>query len=373
LIDPARIQRQWDENFSERGELGASACVWSDEGESLLLTGGVVSRLADAPPWTPDTLVPVWSTTKGPAAATLVRALDRAGLTLESPVRRIWPELTAEVSFRQMLSHQAGLAAIDLEVSVFDYPGSVLAVERQEPNWPPGTAHGYHPRTFGVLLDECVRRLCGAPLGEVWRRDIAEPLDLDIWIGLPEAEWPRVATVYPDRSSPRPEEAGFVQAFADPSTLTRRAFQSLRGLHAVADMNTPAARQLASPAFGGIASARGLAKFYHTLVTGGAGRFSTRARAWMESTLANGHDRVLALPTAFSAGFQKDPVGSRARKLTQNFGRSFRAFGHPGAGGSLAFADPERRLGFAYVMNLVAPGVMPGERALSLVRALYSA
>jgi CubicO group peptidase (beta-lactamase class C family) len=347
--------------------------VWSDDGESLLLTGGTTSRPPDPKPWEPDTLVPIWSTTKGPAAATVIRALDRAGLTLDTPVRRLWPELTSQVSFGQLLSHQAGLAALDLDVSVFDYPGSVAALERQEPNWPPGTGHGYHPRTIGVLLDECVRRICGAPLGEVWRREIAGPLDLDIWIGLPESEFPRVATVYPGRTDPRPEEAGFMQAYADSASLTRRAFRSLRGLNAVTEMNAPAAWQHGSPAFGGIASARGLARFYHALVTGGSGRFSTRARAWMESTLANGHDRVLAMPTAFAAGFQKDPVGSRARKLTQNFGRSFRAFGHPGAGGSLAFADPERRLGFAYVMNIVAPGVMPGDRALSLVRALYAA
>jgi CubicO group peptidase (beta-lactamase class C family) len=372
LIDTGQLQRQWEGNPDERGELGAAVCVWSDAGEAVSLVRGRVSREPQAANWAADTLVPVWSTTKGPAAATLLWALDKAHLTLDTPVQHVWPELSATVTFGQLLSHQAGLAALDVDVSVFGHSVAAVALERQTPNWTPGAGHGYHPRTFGVLLDECVRRLCGAPLGQVWLKEIARPLGLDVWIGLPKPEWPRVATVYPGKLAPRPDEAAFHRSLAHPSSLTGRAFRSLHGLNGISEMNAPSAWELGFPAFGGVATARGLAKFYHLLATGGGGHFSARVRAWMEVTVVDGDDLVLLMPTGFAAGFQKDPLGSRARKLRQHYGPSLRAFGHPGAGGSLAFGDPEHRIGFAYVMNLIAPGVMPGEPALSLVQAVYS-
>jgi CubicO group peptidase (beta-lactamase class C family) len=371
MIEPSLIKDAFTPRFDSGEEIGAAVCLWTDEGPVVSLAGGRISRDEASPAWTEDTLVPVWSTTKGPAAATLLVALDHEHLSTTTPVHHIWPELGVDVTFAQLLSHQAGLPALDVDTSVFDHQAAVIALERQTPHWSPGTAHGYHPRTFGVLLDECVRRLCGAPLGEVWRRSIAEPLELDVWIGLPESEDSRVAVASPSRPNQRPEEQEFMAAFSDSSSLTRRAFASLRGLNATADLNRPEARRLGQPAFGGLASARGLARFYHALATGGGGVFSEPIRAAAETTLVDGPDLVLRLPTAFSAGFQKDPLGLEGRKRRHHYGPSPRAFGHPGAGGSLAFADPDHRIGFGYVMNLVAPGVMPGERALSLVRALY--
>lgn len=370
MIDTHPLEDVFTAHFRDGEELGAAVCVWSDGGPLVSLAGGHTSPVATATDWTEATLVPIWSTTKGPAAATLLRALDRAQLSLATPVHHVWPELAADVTFAQLLSHQAGLSAVDVETSVFDHEAAVIALERQSPQWPPGTAHGYHPRTFGVLIDECVRRLCGAPLGEVWRREIAIPLDLDVWIGLPESEHSRVATVKASRATLRIEEQHFTAAFTDPTSLTRRSFNSLRGLNATHDMNRPDAWRLGQPAFGGLASARGLARFYHALVTGADGVFSDAVRTAAETMIVDGLDRVLHLPTAFSAGFQKDPLGVDGRKRRHHYGPSLRAFGHPGAGGSLAFADPTRRLGFAYVMNLISPGVMPGERALSLVRAI---
>jgi CubicO group peptidase (beta-lactamase class C family) len=370
MINTSNIENVFAENFAERGELGAAFCVWSDAGAVLSLAGGATSRESAAAPWTEHTLVPVWSTTKGPAAATLLWALDRARLTLDTPVSHVWPELGADATFGQLLSHQAGLPALDVPTSVFDHDALVIALERQVPSWEPGQAHGYHPRTFGVLLDECVRRVCGAPLGDVWHRAIATPLELDVWIGLPAHALSLVATVYAGRFILKPDEQDFNKAFSDVSSLTRRAFDSVRGLNAIHEMNDPSAWALGQPAFGGVASARGLARFYHALATGESGIFSETVRRWAETTLCEGNDRVLHMPTAFSAGFQKDPVGTGREQRRSHYGPRPRAFGHPGAGGSLAWADPDRRLGCAYVMNLIAPGVMPGERALSLVRAM---
>lgn len=366
----ARIEAAFSDLFLEGGQVGAALGLWSDAGPRISLVGGYRSRTPEAAAWTEDTIVPVWSTTKGPAAATLLWALDRHGLSADTPVHHIWPELGPDISVGQLLSHQAGLAALDVETSVFDHPAAVIALERQTPAWPPGTGHGYHPRTFGTLVDECVRRLTSAPLAVVWRREIAEPLHLDVWIGLPESEDERVATVHPGPSEHRPEEQQFIQAFSDQSSLTRRAFSSLSGLTATSDMNRPEARRLGHPAFGGLASAIGLARFYHALVTGEGGIFSPAIRRAAESTLTDGDDKVLRLPTAFAAGFQKDPIAA-GRKRRHHYGPSWRAFGHPGAGGSLAFGDPDRNIGFAFVLNRIAPGVMPGRPALSLVEAAY--
>jgi len=372
MMESALIESRFFARFPSDDEIGSALCVWTDQGPAMSLAGGYQSRGADSVPWSETTLVPVWSTTKGPAVATLLHALDRARLSPATPVRHLWPEFPFDLTCAQLLSHQAGLPALDIETSVFDHEAAVSAVERQRPAWPPGHAHGYHPRTFGVLLEELVRRLCGARLGEVWRRHIASPLDLDVWIGLPDSEAHRVATVYPGKPSPRPDEQMFIQEYSDPTSLTRRAFSSLRGLNAIVDMNRPEAWRLGHPAFGGLATAAGLARFYFALATGEAGLFSTAVRRAAETTVVDGPDQVLCLPTAFTAGFQKDPGSQHGGKQRHHYGPSPRAFGHPGAGGSLAFADPEHRLGFAYVRNLITPGVMPGDPALSLVQGVYS-
>jgi CubicO group peptidase (beta-lactamase class C family) len=146
--------------------------------------------------------VAVYSATKVPAAATLLMALESRGLTMETLVREVWPGFPClEAKFRHLLSHQCGLAALDETADVFDHRKVVAAIEAQVPAWQLGTGHGYHPRTFGALVDEPVRRLTGVTLGEYWREKIATPLELDFWIGLPESEWPRVARLYPGKAS----------------------------------------------------------------------------------------------------------------------------------------------------------------------------
>jgi CubicO group peptidase (beta-lactamase class C family) len=141
-------------------------------------------------------------------------------------------------------------------------------------------------------------------------------------------------------------------------------------------MNAPEARAASFGAFGGVGTARGLAKFYALLAEGGALEhrrwFRPATMEWMTTTLTQGPDRVLLLETAFSAGFMRDPVDAAGRKVRTNFGPSLKAFGHPGAGGSHAFADPENRVSFAYVMNQMEPGVLPGPKSLRLIDALYA-
>jgi CubicO group peptidase (beta-lactamase class C family) len=236
------------ENFSLRGELGASVSVWIKGEEMIDLADGWRDR-ERSNEWGKRTLAPVYSATKVPAAATLLHVLDRHGLTIETPVGEIWPLFPlVSASFGDLLSHQCGFAALEESVDVFDHAGVIAAVERQRPEWIPGEGHGYHPRTFGFLLDEFVRRLEGRPLGRVWNEDIAAPCGIDFWIGLPESEWGRVAQLVPGRAKASVFEEGFYESFNTPGSLTRRAFSSPRGLHAIAEMNTPRAWAAGLPA-----------------------------------------------------------------------------------------------------------------------------
>ncbi len=376
LPDFSAVRRLFEENFTDRGEIGAALSVWRHGAEILHLCGGSLTK-DGAEPWTPDTLVPVWSATKGPAALTLLLTLHDAGLNPDTSVRPVWPELRLPLTFGELLSHQAGLAALDHPPPLSDYAAVIHALENQDPAWARGSAHGYHPRTFGFLLDECVRRLTGGiPLGQVWRDRIAGPLGLDFWIGgLPDDCFPKVARLYPGKvRPPPPDESAFFAAMAAPGSLTKRAFLSPGGLHAVSDLNQPAAWRTGPAAFGGVGSARALGKFYAVLAN--HGRFEERQvipaeiLPWLSTRLVDGPDAVLLLPTAFSAGLMMDPTGPGGTKLRHRFGPSPAAFGHPGAGGSHAFADPDRHLSFAYVMNQMEPGVLPGEKCLGLLRAV---
>lgn len=364
-----QLENAFAQNFELRGELGASLSVWRGGEELLSLSRGWCERDQQRV-WTEETMVPIYSATKGPASFVLLEMLEENGMCPESRVQRVWPEFPhASATFAMLLSHQCGLAKLDEKVSVFDYEAVIDVLEKQELNWSEGQ-HGYHPRTFGFLLDECVRRLTGERLGKVWHERYAQPYDLDIWIGLPKSEQSRVATLYAGKMQKVQMEDGFYKAFLQGGTLVHGAFMSPRGLHGVHEMNTPKAWEAALPAMGGVATARGLAKFYQ-LVIGQLGEVSADVRAWMEHTQVMGEDLILCTPTHFSCGFQKDPIGQDGQKTRRHYGSSLRAFGHPGAGGSHAFGDPEHGVSFAYVMNQMDLSVLPGRKGVSLVEALY--
>jgi CubicO group peptidase (beta-lactamase class C family) len=346
----------------------------------LELLGGFRAARREQP-WKEETIVLIWSATKGLGSACLLHVLQEHKIDIERRVGEFWPEFAQagkeKIALVQLLSHQAGLAALDKKVDVLDYAGVINALEKQQPNWPPGTAHGYHARTFGFLIDELVRRIAGATLAEYWRQIFAEPLGLDLWIGLPEQETARVATMYAARAGKPPEPkdrqsgSDFYRDLTKPGTFAREVFDSPHGLHAVSEMNKPEIRALSIVSFGGIGSASALGKFYAMLANSGRVEdrqfFSEKTIAWIKTTLTDGIDRLFQIPTAFSAGFMKDSEKS-ARKI---FGRSTSSFGHPGAGGSHAFADPESKISFAYVMNQMEQSVLPNEKSLHLVDAIY--
>jgi CubicO group peptidase (beta-lactamase class C family) len=372
------MQAVFDRNFRERGEIGASVSLWEGEKEVVRLFGGFMDR-EKTREWTAETLVPVWSATKGPASVACLLAIEEAGLTQENRVTQVWPEFGQGgkewITFSQLLSHTGGLCVLDEKVSTYDYSAVIHALEHQEPVFPPGSQVAYHARTFGFLLEEIVRRITGkASLGKYFRERIGAPMNLDFWIGLPEGQFSRVATLYPGKMPAAGLQDAFVKAIGTRGSLTQRVFASPAGLHSVQEMNKPDTWELGLASMGGVGSARALAQFYAMLANGGVwqGRklVSEPIIKDFTHTLAQADDPVVCTPMAFGAGMMRDPVDEHGQKIRRLFGASVEAFGHPGAGGSLAFADPERGIGFAYVMNQMELGVLPTAKALDLVETI---
>ncbi len=382
-MNQEKLKAAFAKNFEERGELGASVSVWKDGEEILSLSDGWQDK-EKTTPWFDNAIAPVWSATKGPAAIALLFALHENKLSVNDPVKKIWPELHAakesNLTFAQLLSHQSGLAALspDNRGNMLNHTNTIAALESQPPFWQPGKAHGYHPRTIGFLYDELVRRLTsGLTLGKFWNGVLVPKLGVEFWIGdLPMFVMNRLAMMIPPKSlRPPAEEAAFYQELTKPESLSLAAFSSPTGMKALSDINKLEYLQIGLPALGGVGTAAGLAKFYQILAQDGLfdgvqvlpASVIASARALQSS----GDDLTLMLPTAFTCGFMKDPLDDNGKKIRSIFGPNDSAFGQPGAGGSHAFADPESGISFAYVMNQMEAGILPNRKSLDMVDALY--
>ncbi len=356
-------------SFSEGNDIGASVSVWKHGEEVMTLCEGFMSKDRNQR-WSTETLAPVFSATKGPSAATLIYCLEQAGLDLESEVRRIWREFPVSgATFGELISHQCGLAGFDAHLQAEDYEGIITAIEQQEPYWEPMTAHGYHPRLGGYMQDECVRRLTGETLGQIWRSAIAAPLDIDFWIGLPPSEDHRVATLYPGKMRPEQLKDGFYAEVGKSGTVVNTAFRSPKGVQGAGEMNKPENWRPGYPAMGGIGSAQALAKFYQaTMGHLPDSPFTDSMRAQFNARRVNGQDLVLCDATSFGGGFMMDPLDEAGEKLRNLIGSDESGYGHPGAGGSHAFADPTTGYSFAYVMNQMEVSVLPGEKVKQMLQ-----
>ena len=376
------LRQAFEKNFTDGLEVGAALSVFRGEEEAISICGGFCDA-ARSVPWRDETMVLIWSATKGVAAACVLHAMQEAGADLHTRVADFWPEFARAgkdtLTLGHVLSHRAGLCTLDeASANILHRDSVVRAIEMQTPLLPVEAGPAYGPRVFGFVLDEILRRLSGGEaLADYWRRVFAEPLGIDLWIGLPENLNHRVATILPPRAGkPGAGDELFAKSFADPGSLTRRAFSSLRGISGISAMNAPEVRAASLPSMGGISSAQALAKFYAMLASGGTwdGRafFKKETMEWMSTRLTQGFDPVLQRELSFSAGFMMDPIGEDGQKNRFLLGPSPSAFGHAGAGGSLGFADPEQGIGFGYVMNQMESGVLPDERCTTLVCALYS-
>jgi CubicO group peptidase (beta-lactamase class C family) len=380
LVAPGfeEVRAEFERNFAERGEIGAAvAAYWNGE-KVVDLWGGRRSPMGDAP-WMQDTMVAVMSTTKGMSAMTLAVANARGWLYYDVPVARYWPEFAQNgkgaITVRQLLGHEAGLVLLDEKLTVeklrdLDYLARLLA--RQTPAWPPGTRHGYHTMTIGLYMQELIRRVDPArrSLGRFFHDEIAVPLGLEFYIGLPpEIPDERIAelkTLSRSRALlalPNTPRAVLWKILA-PSSLLRRSM-----LLADLDMNDRRSLEIELAAGNGVGTARSIARAYSAFAEGGAELGitpETFARVTAPPEVARPRDEVLGIPSFFSLGFLRPGPDVL-------FGSSARAFGAPGAGGSFAFADPDAHLGYAYIMNKMDFWLLDDPREKRLRDAVYRA
>ena len=372
-----RVQEIFAENLRERNEIGCAVAVSAGGVPVVDLWAGWADQ-ARTKPWQRDTIVNVYSTTKGMAALCLHQLIDLGRVDPDAPVARYWPEFAragkSAMPVRFLLGHRSGLAAVKPVLpaeALYDWDAMVTALAAQEPWWEPGSAHGYHAVTFGWLVGEIVRRVTGKSLGTYFRESIAAPLGMDFHIGLADAEHHRVAEMGPI-PMPDPNAEGVQLAMvmmADPQGLAARAFMNPPAL--ARGVNVPEWRRAEIPGANGHADARSLARVYGALACGGTSHgthvLSRDGIARCHAELSHGPDLVLQVATRFGHGYMLPQDRPDAR-----IGTGTRVFGHPGAGGSLGFADPDAEIGFGYVMNRMGPNILLDPRATALVDAVYA-
>ena len=381
------VRDAFQANFDEHGEVGAGFCLYVDGRPVVDLTGGV--RDLDGTPYDESTLQLVFSTTKGATAVCAHLLAQRGELDLDAPVTDYWPEFGAagktDVPVSWLLSHKSGVVdtseTLTLEQAL-DWDTVTEALAASTPIWDPGTAHGYHAVTYGWLVGEVVRRVSGRDIGTFFQDEIAGPLGLDFWIGLPEEEEPRVSPLIPFSADGMGAVAKAFSAGDAPGTAPTNLMEMLNQLlgednlavkalsaptGAFADENVWNERRVRAaqiPAVNGVTNASSLARMYASLVSDidGSRLLSKETLERAIQVQVDGPDRVIFVPIPFSLGFM------RHSDFSPLIGGS--SFGHYGAGGSLGFADPDRGIAAGYVMNQTLLGIAGDPRTAGLLQAI---
>ena len=375
------VRDAFQANFDRNGDVGAAFSLYV-RGEKVVDLWGGVADTTTGREWTADTLQLVFSTTKG-ATAICAHLLAQSGaLDLEAPVAEYWPEFAAEgkgeIPVRWLLSHRSGLPTVDARLTPAElcaWQPIIEALAAQRPYWEPGTAHGYHALTYGWLVGEVVKRVDGRSIGRFFADEVAKPLGLDFFIGLPESEEARTSRLETAQIGGIPAELDveslpeqvrdLLKAAMDPEGLMQRALTVSRP--EALDFNSREVHAAEIPAANGITTARSLARMYAATVGEVDGvrilDEATVADATVEQS--NGPDRVLMVPTRFGSGFFLPSMFSPL------LGPS--SFGHSGAGGSLGMADRDRQIGFGYVMNKMQQNLSGDPRTLTLIEETYKA
>ncbi|MDQ0753467.1 CubicO group peptidase (beta-lactamase class C family) [Streptomyces africanus] len=369
------VRRAFEENFRERGEVGAAVAV-TVGGETVVDLWGGWSDAAHTRPWEQDTLVNVWSTTKGPVALCAHILADRGLLDLDAPVAAYWPEFAAagkeKVLVRHLLSHRAGLAGLREPHSpeqLCDWELTTQRLAATQPWWEPGTTSGYHALTYGHLVGEVVRRVSGLLPGAFLEREVTGPLGIDFRIGLPEKDYGRAAELVQPPVAPSSEQAAvFAQlAPAAIAALTNPAVSAAGAL-------TPGWRAAEIPAANGHGTARAVADLYGVFAGRGTygGKRILSPEAAERVREGQGSCRDLVIGAGF-AGETEAGLGLWLSGSDGSYGPNPRAFGHDGFGGSCGLADPEADVSLGYVMNRMGPHIANDPRKMALVDAVYSA
>ncbi|HWA01355.1 MAG TPA: serine hydrolase domain-containing protein [Caulobacterales bacterium] len=356
------VRSAFARNFEDGAELGASFAAIHDGEVVAELWGGHADR-ARATPWARDTLAPVYSTTKAISAIVVARLVDAGLIRYDDKVSALWPAFAAhgksDVTIAQALSHQAGVPGfpdpIDPELWL-DPPACAEAIAALAPMWPPGTASGYHPLTWGYIVGEIVRRAGGRSLGTILREDICGPLGVDFHVGLPEAEHARAAEMM------KPSQVG---DFGTITPIKRAAFLTKWAAPA---RGAALWRRIEIPSANGHGTALAIARLCELFATGGviagARVLSPAGYAQLTQSRIVGQDLVLPFMLDWSAGVLANSNGF--------YGPNAQAHGHSGAGGSCGFGDPVRQISAAYVMSKQSHHLMGDPRGLRIIEALYA-
>lgn len=361
----AALERAFESNFSERNEVGASLALVVDGKLVVDLWGGVKDPETGAP-WQADTLVNVWSTTKGVTAACFAMLVSRGQLTYDTLVAQHWPEFAQngkqDVSVAMLLSHQAGLCGFREPTTLeqlYDMTASAERLAAMEPFWVPGEAHGYHAITAGYLANELFRRVEGRSIQQFVADELHSKHGLELYIGLPRALAERAASIVaqPELSSVQTElELTAVQQAAMANPVLSPTLP-----------NTDGWRAAEIPSANGFATARGLAALYGCMAGSGildeTAIMQPSVLAQASTPQASGVDLVMGMDVRWGCGFLCNSLNL--------YGTNPWAFGHSGWGGSFAFADPERKLGMAYTMNRMGADLVGDTRNLALMNAIY--
>lgn len=368
------VRAAFERNFAEHGEVGAAFCLYVD-GVKVVDVWGGRADVTTGRPYREDTLQLVYSTTKGVVAVAANLLAQRGLLDVDAPVTEYWPEFAAggkaAIPVKWLLSHRAGLYTVDAPLSfpdVLAWDPVVEALAAQTPLWEPGTKHGYHGLTFGFLVGEVVRRITGKSIGTFVREEIARPLGIELWIGLPRSEHPRVAPVITDDAS-----KSLNAQFMGPDTDVGKMFTMSGALGPLDDIsseseNDPDYLAAEIPAINGVTNARSIARMYSSLINevDGVRMLSDATVKRATHAEVRGPDAVLfGIENSFGLGFQLDPAFAPHGRPS--------AFGHFGMGGSLGFADPESGIALGYAMNRLDESLAGDPRALTLIEQSYNA
>ena len=362
-----RIRATFAENFAERGEVGAAVCLYENGRKVVDLWGGWANR-DERRPWDRDTIVCMMSVGKSMAALSVLMLVDRGLIDLDAPVARYWPEFAqagkAAITVRTLMQGKAGLLFADHapDGAAYDWAAMIRAFEIQEPEWEPGTKGGYHSMSCGYLLGELVRRADGRPIAAFFQEEVAGPMGVEYGFGLSADQIERCATIISN-----PESVTFTQV-RDPSTKLGRAWRVRPDM--TGHYNSPEYRRAIFPSSNGHGNPRAIARIYALLAAGGeldgvrllSPELIEQARTESWSGICQMTDRDFRYACGF---FLNHPP-------LLPFGTNPKAFGHPGAGGAIGFADPEGGLAFSYSPNFMCGGAGVGDRCGALVEALYA-
>jgi CubicO group peptidase (beta-lactamase class C family) len=369
-----RVKDAFAAGFESGDEVGASVAITLDGQPVVDLWAGHANK-EKTRPWTRDTIANAYSTTKGLIAICAHRLVDQGKLDLDAPVARYWPDFAQagkdEIPVRFLLSHRAGLPAVRPllpQEALFDWDMMCTALAAQEPWWAPGMKHGYHAITYGWLIGEVIRRITGKSPGTFFRDELVEPLGLDAYIGLAPEHDARTANLIAAPPPPPGQPNIYAEILSNPESMLARAFANPPVMAQPGLVNSRAWRAAELPAANGHTTARSLARLYGALSRGGEVDgyrvLTPESIVRCHSEQSRGMDAVLPIVTRFGLGFMMSLPGAE-------LGPNPRAFGHPGAGGSLGYADPDAKVGFGYVMNRMGMSILVDARVKRLIDALY--